>query len=55
MFSCDDRHPKIQYDEYTCPLCEALEDLEFVKQQGGKFTKDMQLHSLRLRTTEGCC
>lgn len=54
MFSCEDRHPKIQHEEYHCPLCQALEDLEFVYTVGIDAACKSELPSLAQRMTEGC-
>ena len=34
MFSCDDLHPKILHEEYHCPLCDVLERLQEMQEQG---------------------
>ena len=57
MFECADRHPKIQHEEYSCPLCEALDDVQFLKGQlmsEGEVQLRSQV-SLEKRIKEGCC
>ena len=57
MFSCSDGHQKIQHEEYSCPLCEALDDVQFLKGQlmsEGEVQLRSQV-SLEKRIKEGCC
>lgn len=58
MFSCSDRHTKIMHDEYACPLCEALDDVAFLRTQLGEpyAPENLRSHAnLARRTEEGCC